>query len=91
MVRRAPALQKTVDAKAPRARMSGKLMAELGLIDGDRVLVRMGTGEARLAAVADERVAAGCVRIAAAHPSTATLGAMSGVVSVEKLSVREAA
>ncbi len=91
MVRRAPALQKTVDAKAPRARMSGKLMAELGLIDGDRVLVRMGSGEARLEAVADERVAAGCVRIAAAHPSTATLGAMSGMVSVEKLSVREAA
>ena len=91
LVRRAPALPKTVDAKAPRARMSGKLMAELGLIDGDRVLVRMGSGEARLEAVADESVAAGCVRIAAAHPSTATLGALSGVVSVEKLSVREAA
>jgi NADH-quinone oxidoreductase subunit G len=91
LVRRAESLQKTADAKPPRARMNANLMAELGVADGDRVLVRMGTGEARLEAVADERVAKGCVRIAAAHPSTAALGAMSGVVSVEKISVREAA
>ena len=91
LVRRAESLQKTADAKPPRARMNANLMAELGVADGDRVLVRMGTGEARLEAVTDERVAKGCVRIAAAHPSTAALGAMSGVVSVEKISVREAA
>jgi NADH-quinone oxidoreductase subunit G len=91
LVRRADSLQKTADAKPPRARMSAKLMAELGVAEGDRVLVRMGSGEARLEVAADERVAQGCVRIAAAHPSTASLGAMFGTVSVEKISVREAA
>jgi NADH-quinone oxidoreductase subunit G len=91
LVRRAESLQRTADAKPPRARMNAKLMVELGLADGDRVLVRMGPGDARLEAATDERVAEGCVRIAAAHPSTAALGAMSGVVSVEKISVREAA
>ncbi|MBS0335861.1 MAG: molybdopterin-dependent oxidoreductase, partial [Proteobacteria bacterium] len=91
LVRRAGSLQKAADAKAPRARMNAKLMAELGIADGDRVLVRLGSGEARLEAAADERVAQGCVRIAAAHPSTAALGPMFGEVSVEKLTVREAA
>jgi len=91
LVRRAESLQKTADAKPPRARMNAKLMAELGIAAGDRVLVRSGAGEARLEAAADERVADRCVGVAAAHPSTAALGAMFGEVRVEKISVQEAA
>ena len=91
LVRRSAPLQKTADAKPPRARMNAKLMAELGVAPGDRVRVRMGGGEAELAVAADERVADRCVRIAAAHASTAGLGAMFGEVSVEKITVMAAA
>ena len=85
LVRRSAPLQKTADARPPRARMNAKLMAELGLASGDRVRVRVGGGEAELAAAADERVPDKCVRIAAAHASTAGLGPMFGEVSVEKI------
>ena len=91
LVRRAGSLQKTADAKPPRARMNSKTLAEAGVGAGDRVLVRMGGGEARLEVAADERVPDGCVRIAAAHPSTAALGPMFGAVGIEKITVREAA
>ena len=91
LVRRSPPLQKTLDARPPRARMNARLMAELGVAQGDRVRVRLGGGEAEFAAAADERVPDRCVRIAAAHPSTAGLGAMFGEISVEKISVMAAA
>ncbi len=91
LVRRSAPLQKTADAKPPRARMNAKLMAELGVAQGDRVRVRLGGGEIELPVAADERIAERCVRIAAAHPSTAGLGAMFGEISVEKISVMAAA
>jgi NADH-quinone oxidoreductase subunit G len=91
LVRRSAPLQKAADAKPPRARMNTKLLAELGIAAGDPVVVRMGAGEARLEAAADERVPDRCVRVAAAHPSTAPLGAMFGEVWIEKVSVQEAA
>jgi NADH-quinone oxidoreductase subunit G len=91
LVRRSPPLQKTVDAKPPRARMNAKLMAELGVAQGDRVRIRLGEGEVELPVAADERLADRCVRIAAAHASTAALGPMFGEVSVEKISVMAAA
>ena len=91
VVRRAESLQKTADAKPPRARMNATLMAELGFAQGDRILVRLGAGEAVLPVAADERVPERCVRIAAAHPSTAALGPMFGEVRLEKIPVREAA
>jgi NADH-quinone oxidoreductase subunit G len=91
LVRRSAPLQKTAAAKPPRARMNAKLMAELGIGQGDRVRVRIGGGEAELPVAADERVADRCVRIAAAHPSTAALGPMFGEVSIEKISAKAAA
>ncbi len=84
LARRAPALQKTRDAAAPTARMAPATLAALGLADGDRVRVVQGGGRAELVAVADAGLAAGCVRVAAAHASTAALGAMSGELSVER-------
>ncbi len=84
MARRAPALQRTRDAAAPAARMAAATLAQLGLQAGDLVRVRQGQGGAELAAALDEGVPAGCVRVAAAHASTAALGEMFGAISVER-------
>jgi len=91
LVRRAPSLQKTRDAQPPRAWMNSKLMGRLGIAAGQPVLVKQGQGEARLAAALDDRLPDECVRVAAAHPSTAELGAMFGPVTLEKLAVGKAA
>jgi len=84
LVRRSPPLQKTKDAQPPRVRMNGRLMSRLGVAKGDLVLVSQQGGQARLKADLDERVPDDCVRIAAAHPTTAGLGPMFGAVLVEK-------
>ncbi|MBP9805983.1 MAG: NADH-quinone oxidoreductase subunit G, partial [Candidatus Accumulibacter sp.] len=79
-----PALQKTHAAAAPMARMSAQTLATLGLTDGLPVRLRQGSGEAVLTARADETVPVRCVRVAAAHPSTAALGEMFGAIDVER-------
>ena len=84
IARRAPALQKTRDAAAPSARIAAATLAQLGLKAGDKVRVRQGQGVAELLAVLDEGVPAGCVRVAAAHASTAALGEMFGAITVER-------
>ena len=84
MARRAPALLQTADAVAPTARMNAATLAQLGVSAGDQVRVKQGQGEAVLLAKADEGVPAGCVRVAAAHASTAALGDMFGVITVER-------
>ncbi|MGL5632388.1 MAG: molybdopterin-dependent oxidoreductase, partial [Azovibrio sp.] len=84
IVRRAPALQKTRDAATPQARMAAATLARLGLASGDSVKVSQGGGEVRLLAALDEGVPPGCVRVAAAHTSTAGLGDMFGSISVER-------
>jgi NADH-quinone oxidoreductase subunit G len=91
LVRRAAPLQATPDAAPPRAWMNAKLMSRFGLLNGQLVAVRQGGGEARLAAALDERLPDECVRIATAHATTAGLGAMFGTVSIEKLSLEQAA
>jgi len=84
LVRRSPPLQRTKDAWAPKARMNAKLMTRLGLSKDDSVLLRQEGGQARLKAALDDRVPDECIRVAAAHPSTAALGAMFGALDVEK-------
>jgi NADH-quinone oxidoreductase subunit G len=84
LVRRAESLQKTADAKPPRARVHRTLLEKLGLADGAQVRIRQGRGEAVVAAVADAAVPPGVVRLAAAHPSTCGLDGLSGPVSVER-------
>ena len=84
LVRRAASLQKTPDAAAPAARMSAATLAKVGLAAGDKVYVRLGDGAALLAAQCDAGVPDGCMRIAAAHASTAGLGALFGNLTVEK-------
>ncbi len=85
LVRRAPSLQQTSDAKTPRARLSAATASRFGLGHGEAVHVTQGPAAAVLSCEIDERVAAGCVRISCAHPLTATLGAMFGAISVEKV------
>ena len=91
LVRRAPSLQKTRDAQPPRAWMNARLMQQLGVSAGQPVLIRQGSGEARLAAALDDRLPEGCVRVPAAHASTAGLGAMFGTLGVQAVAVGKAA
>ena len=90
IVRRAPSLQMTADAAAPVVGMNAALLAEMRLADGDLVRVSQqsvagNAGEVVLTAKLDAGLANGVVRIAAAHPMTAALGAMIGPVSVERV------
>ncbi len=91
LVRRAPGLQQTKDAQPPRAGMNAKTLAALGISAGQPVRVRQGEGSARLVAALDPGLPDQCVRVAAAHASTAGLGAMFSTLSVETLPVEQAA
>ena len=91
LVRRAPSLQKTRDARPPRAWMNSRLMAQLGVAAGQPVRVRQGEGSAKLAAALDDRLPDDCVRIAAAHAATAALGPMFGAVQLERITAEKAA
>jgi NADH-quinone oxidoreductase subunit G len=84
IVRRAPSLQLTADARPPVAHLSRDLWQRLGLAPGDSVRVAQGSAEAVLPAALDATLAANAVRVAAGHRMTATLGAMFGAVAVEK-------
>jgi NADH-quinone oxidoreductase subunit G len=83
LVRRSPSLQKTRDAQAPTARMNAATLANVGAADGRSVRVKGSEGSATLNAVLDNTVPDGCVRIAAAHPSTATIGGLNDMIVVE--------
>lgn len=86
LVRRAPALQKTVLAAAPVAWLAGTLMEKMGVGEGEKVILRQGAGEASMLAARDDRLPHDAVRIAAAHPLTAALGGMLEPIQVEKAS-----
>ena len=84
LVRRSPPLQRTKEAQPPRAWMNSRLLQRLGVGAGQAVTVKQGAGEAQLLAALDDKLPDGCVRVPAAHASTASLGAMFGGVQVEK-------
>jgi NADH-quinone oxidoreductase subunit G len=85
ITRRAPALQQTRDAQPPRAVLSAALAAQLGVGAGDLVSISQGQASVHLPCVLDASLPTNVVRVAAAHSSTAALGAMFGTISVEKL------
>ncbi|KPK08152.1 MAG: NADH dehydrogenase [Betaproteobacteria bacterium SG8_39] len=91
LVRRAVSLQRTADARAPRAWMNSALMQRLELAPGTPLRLRQGSGEAALSAALDDGLPDDCVRVAAAHATTAGLGAMFGVLTLEKASVEQVA
>src|SRR5260221_1566849 len=84
LVRRAASLQRTADAKAPKARMHRALFDTLGLSGGAQVKVTQGHGQAVLSPVVDRAVPPGGVRIAAGHAPPCGLSGLSGPVSVER-------
>jgi len=84
VVRRATSLQETTDGHAPQAWLSAVLAGKLGVAHGDRVNVKQGQGAVSLQAAIDRGLPDNVVRVAAAHASTITLGAMFGSIVVEK-------
>lgn len=84
LVRRAPSLQATADARPPVASLPQALWAELGLSEGAQVKVSQEGGAAVLPAVLDPSLPANVVRVPAGTPATSTLGASFGAIRVEK-------
>ncbi len=85
IVRRSEPLQQTGDAQAPKAWLPTGVAQKLGITDGLPVLVKQGEGSVILAAAIDGNLPENVVRVAAAHLSTSTLGAMFGPITVEKV------
>ena len=85
LVRRSGPLQLTADARPPVVGLPTALWQALGLAEGQRVRVTQGSASAELPAREDATLAANAVRVSAAHPDTATLGAMFGAITVQKL------
>jgi len=88
LVRRSPPLQKTRDARPPRAWMNARLMAKLGVAAGQPVLVN---GAVKLMAALDDKLPEDCVRIAAGHPTTVAVGPMFGPITLAKAASERAA
>jgi NADH-quinone oxidoreductase subunit G len=84
LVRRAPALQQTGDARAPMVSVSTSAWSQLSLKDGDRVRVQVGGGVATLPVRCDATLAAQAVRVPAGHPATAELGPLFAPVELSK-------
>jgi NADH-quinone oxidoreductase subunit G len=85
LVRNAPALQATADARAPVAGVPASLWQQLGLTAGSQVRVSTGPAHIVLPARLDSTLAPNVVRIPAGHPDTAPLGPMFGAVRVERV------
>ncbi|CAL94019.1 NADH-quinone oxidoreductase subunit NuoG [Azoarcus olearius] len=85
LVRRSAPLQRAKDAAAPQARANAETFAAAGIADGARVRVKQDGAAVELTAVVDNAVAAGCVRVAAAHVTTAALGPLSGTITLERV------
>ena len=97
LVRRAPSLQNTADARtAPRVIVHPDTAARLGLTAGERARVRQvastntsananaNAGEAILTLALDARMPVDCARVPTALASTAALGPMTGRVTLEQ-------
>jgi len=84
IVRRAPALRNTADARPPLVHLPTALWSRFGMTDGGRVTVRMRGWTLELPARHDPTLAADCVRVPTGHPDTAALGASFGDITVER-------
>ena len=84
IVRRSPPLQATRAARPPRALANARTLAGFNVTPGDKVRARQGEASALLEAALDDTLPDAVVRIAAAHESTAGLGAMFGPVTLER-------
>jgi len=92
LVRRAPSLQKSADARnAKIAFLASDVFANLGLSDAADVRIVQGTGASILKAKCDTTLPSGCVRVALAIAETSSLDAAFGAVTVERISLAAAA
>jgi NADH-quinone oxidoreductase subunit G len=85
LVRRSPPLQKTRHAQPPVAWLSPALFKRLGLMAGDFLRVRQEAGDVVVPVGVDDRLPDECIRLAAARPETAALGAMFAAVTAERV------
>ncbi|MCB1887127.1 MAG: NADH-quinone oxidoreductase subunit G, partial [Rhodocyclaceae bacterium] len=84
IVRRAPSLQRTRDAQVGAAWLNAAALSALGAADGDKLKLKTPSGEVVLPAALDDTLPDGCVRLPGAQAATAELGALSGLISVER-------
>ena len=84
VVRRSSPLQKTKLVSDPVAGMNAKLMAQLGVQEGDLVIVKQGIGSAQLKVKLDAGLAKGTVRVPTGYDITASLGELMGEIEVQK-------
>ena len=85
LVRRAPALQRTVQADDTAAYMAPETASRLGFEDGAQVRVRQSGQAKQLTLRVDPDLPADTVWITAGGATTAALGPMIGEVTVERL------
>jgi NADH-quinone oxidoreductase subunit G len=84
IVRRAPSLQRTADARTPYVSVGSALWTELGLVDGASLKVQQASSSVVLPARLDASLADQVVRVPAGLATT-VLGPMVGTVRVEKV------
>jgi NADH-quinone oxidoreductase subunit G len=84
LVRRAPSLQATKDAREPVARLNASTASRLGLLQAQKVTVTQVSagGTAIMDVSIDAGVPDNCVRIAAGHHASINLGAMTDSVRI---------
>ncbi|MGY6630055.1 MAG: NADH-quinone oxidoreductase subunit NuoG [Wenzhouxiangella sp.] len=85
LLRRAPELQKTHHAGDERARLNPATAARLGLNEGGRVRIGVGTAQVEVEWLADDRIAEDAVWLPAASRVGAGLDGTSGPVSLESV------
>jgi NADH-quinone oxidoreductase subunit G len=85
LVRHAPSLQQTADARPPAASLPEALWQRLALRAGDKVRITQGAGHVVLPARLDATLAQDTVRVPAGHPDTASLGAMTGTLEIARV------
>ena len=71
--------------RSPVASVSSAVWQQLGLSVGSSVRITQGPASAVLPVQVDASLAATAVRVPAGHGATATLGAMFGPLTVEKV------
>ncbi|MDX8379085.1 MAG: NADH-quinone oxidoreductase subunit NuoG [Gallionella sp.] len=84
LVRRAMSLQKTHDATVPTVMLNDDELKKRGLNAGEAAKVTQGNASVPLMVQLNNSLPQGVARIAAGHPSTASLGAMFGEITVER-------
>ncbi len=85
LVRRAQALQRTVDARQDEVRMNSSQAEQLDVSAASKVKVMQGGKHAYLPLAIDDAIPDGCVWIAAGIQASSGLGRLYGDVEVEKV------